>query len=236
MSGCVGDGPAAGFLAFCAVPGTAQTWIGSWPNRMPLRYPQPSIYALCGGSWALPERRRHGELRHHALRLPDEFTVLALCHAHVSAQGWSIPSSSAGSGPAEGTVPGSLIFLILARFPTHKLESIMIENNLDVGGAVVFWSIAEWTDRGRLAARFAQLELEALVPGPRPAPAALRAALEDIFGGPRMLIRPLASKDGFVVVHEDRGLSGNQYKTELAARVMVGNPPTLSFSPGTAGQ
>ena len=52
----------------------------------------------------------------------------------------------------------------------------MIENNLDVGGAVVFWSIAEWTDRSRLAAKLGELELQALVPEPRPAPAALRSA------------------------------------------------------------
>ena len=106
----------------------------------------------------------------------------------------------------------------------------MIENNLDVGGAVVFWSIAEWTDRTRLAAKLGELELQALVPDPRPAPAALRSALEDIFGGPRMLIRPLASKDGLVVVQENRGLASNQYQTLLTSRVQ-GDPPALTFDP-----
>jgi hypothetical protein len=107
----------------------------------------------------------------------------------------------------------------------------MVENHLDIGGAVVFWSIAEWTDRSRLAARFAALELQALVPDPRPAPAALRAALEEIFGAPRMLVRPLASRDGFAVVEEKRGLASNQYQTLLTARVVDGNPPALTFDP-----
>jgi hypothetical protein len=107
----------------------------------------------------------------------------------------------------------------------------MVESHLDVGGAVVFWSLAEWTHRGRLTAHLAALDLEALVPDPRPAPAALRSALEDVFAGPRILIRPLASRDGFAVVREDRGLSANQYQTQLTARVLPGDPPTLTFDP-----
>ena len=106
----------------------------------------------------------------------------------------------------------------------------MIDKNFDVGGAVVFWSIAEWTDRTRLAAKLGELDLQAMVPDPRPAPAALRSALEDIFGGPRVLIRPLASRDGFAVVQEDRGLAANQYQTLLTSRV-TGDPPTLTFDP-----
>jgi len=107
----------------------------------------------------------------------------------------------------------------------------MVESHLDVGGAVVFWSLAEWTHRGQLTAHLAALGLEALVPDPRPAPAALRAALDDIFGGPRVLVRPLATKDGFAVVKEDRGLAANVYQTELTARVGAGDPPPLTFDP-----
>lgn len=112
----------------------------------------------------------------------------------------------------------------------------MVESHLDVGGAVVFWSLAEWSDRDRLAALFAPLGLESLVPDPRPAPACLRAALEDVLGGPRVLVRPLAGRDGFAVVREDRGLSGNRYQTDLTARV-VGDPPAPAFDPwdGRAG-
>ena len=106
----------------------------------------------------------------------------------------------------------------------------MVENHLDVGGAVVFWSLAEWSDRGRLTTHFTPLGLEALVPEPRPAPACLRAALEEVLGGPRVLVRPLASRDGFAVVKEDRGLAANRYQTELTARV-TGDPPKLTFDP-----
>ncbi|HEX3146892.1 MAG TPA: hypothetical protein VHR66_02250 [Gemmataceae bacterium] len=109
----------------------------------------------------------------------------------------------------------------------------MVENLLDVGGAVVFWSLAEWSDRQRLLAHFAPLDLAALVPEPRPAPACLRSALEEVLAGPRVLIRPLASRDGFAVVKEDRGLAANRYQTELTARVH-GNPPALTFDPWDA--
>ena len=44
------------------------------------------------------------------------------------------------------------------------------------------------------------------------------------------LIRPLASKDGFAVVQEDRGLASNRYQTLLTSRV-TGDPPALTFDP-----
>ena len=106
----------------------------------------------------------------------------------------------------------------------------MVESRLDIGGAVVFWSLAEWSHRGRLQAHLAPLGLEALVPDPRPAPACLRAALDEVFAGPRVLVRPLASRDGFAVVREDRGLAANQYQMDLTARVS-GEPPVLTFDP-----
>ena len=106
----------------------------------------------------------------------------------------------------------------------------MVRSDLDVGGAVVFWSLAEWSDRGRLESEFTPLGLGALVPDPRPAPACLRAALDEVFAGPRVLVRPLASRDGFAVVKEDRGLVANRYQTELTARV-TGEPATLTFDP-----
>lgn len=106
----------------------------------------------------------------------------------------------------------------------------MVDNRLNVGGAVVFWSIAEWTDRTRLASALQAIDLEFLVPEPRPAPAALRAALDEVFGGPRVLIRPLATKDGFTVVHEERGEEANDYQRILSARVN-GDPPKLIFEP-----
>ena len=114
----------------------------------------------------------------------------------------------------------------------------MVESHLDVGGAVVFWSLAEWSDRGRLSALFAPLGLEALVPDPRPAPACLRAALDEVFAGPRVLVRPLASRDGFAVVSEDRGLAANRYQNELTARVTGGPPqppPSTRWTSGRPG-
>ncbi len=106
----------------------------------------------------------------------------------------------------------------------------MVESRLDVGGGVVFWSLAEWTDRRRLTAAFQALDLGPFVPEPRPPSAALKDALEDVLSGPRVLVRPLATRDGFAVVTEDRGLAVNQYATALTARV-TGEPPVLSFDP-----
>jgi hypothetical protein len=45
-----------------------------------------------------------------------------------------------------------------------------------------------------------------------------------------VLIRPLAARDGFAVVREERGPAGNRYATDLVARV-AGDPPALSFDP-----
>jgi hypothetical protein len=107
----------------------------------------------------------------------------------------------------------------------------MVESRLDVGGAIVFWNLAEWTHRDQLITHWKALGLEAIVPDQRLAPAALRSALEDIFGGPRVLVRPLASRDGFAVVRKDRGRDANQYQTDLTARVTDGDPPSLTFEP-----
>jgi hypothetical protein len=107
----------------------------------------------------------------------------------------------------------------------------MIERDLAAGGAVTFWSLAEATDRPRLERAFAALGLQSFVPDPRPAPACLRDALEDVLGGPRVLVRPLATRDGFAVVREDRGAADNAYSTRLVARVREGQAPT--FEPWT---
>ena len=103
----------------------------------------------------------------------------------------------------------------------------MVESHLDVGGAVTFWSLADWSDRPRLHAAFARAGLDAFVPDPRPAPACLRDALEDVLGGPRVLVRPLASRDGFAVVREDRGVAANAYSTLLTAAVRDGSDPVF---------
>jgi hypothetical protein len=107
----------------------------------------------------------------------------------------------------------------------------MVESRLDVGGAVTFWALADWSNRDRLQAAFAVIGLASFVPDPRPAPACLRDALDDVLGGPRVLVRPLASSDGFAVVREDRGPATNQYATLFTASVRDGHDPV--FDPWT---
>jgi hypothetical protein len=106
----------------------------------------------------------------------------------------------------------------------------MVENQLDIGGAVVFWSLAEGTDRDRLQLEFARLGLADFVPDTRLPSAVLRDALEETLGGPRVLVRPLAARDGFAVVVEDRGSRQNVYATSLVATVF-GDPPNITFDP-----
>ena len=95
----------------------------------------------------------------------------------------------------------------------------MIESQIEVGGGVVFWALAEWTDRDVLHAGLAALGRERFLPPARPPASALREALEDALGGPRVLVRPLAKRDGFAVVREDRDDAGSTYSQELVGRV-----------------
>jgi hypothetical protein len=105
----------------------------------------------------------------------------------------------------------------------------MVESVIDVGGAVVFWSLSEWTSRELLKEGFEAAGLAAFVPDPRQPPAALRDALEEVLGGPHVLVRPLRSRDGFAVVEEERGEHGNHYHQQLLAR--VGEGGALAFTP-----
>ena len=107
----------------------------------------------------------------------------------------------------------------------------MTEGHLDVGGAVVFWSLADGTDRDRLRDRFTPLDLGEFVPDERPASAFLKDALESVLGGPRVLVRPLAARDGFAVVREDRGTAVNAYATTMVAKDSSGGFTTLTFDP-----
>ncbi|MEZ6139191.1 MAG: DUF6744 family protein [Zavarzinella sp.] len=98
----------------------------------------------------------------------------------------------------------------------------MIENHLDIGGGVVFWMLTDDTRRERLQDGLARLGLEKFLPEARPDTSILRDALDEQLGGSRVLIRPLAHKDGFAVVREDRGEEQNEYRTELVARMVGG--------------
>ncbi|QEL17651.1 DUF6744 family protein [Limnoglobus roseus] len=107
----------------------------------------------------------------------------------------------------------------------------MIESCLDTGGAVAFWTAAAFTDRDRLRAGLLPLGLDAFVPDPRPPAGVLKDALEEALGGSRVLIRPLADRDGFTVVKEERGKHANAYATALVARVRDAALATVEYDP-----
>ena len=107
----------------------------------------------------------------------------------------------------------------------------MIETTFEVGGAVVFWTACAFTDRDKLIQGLAPLGLDEFVPEPRPAASILRDALEETLGTPRTLVRPLARRDGFTVIKEERGPNDNCYVTELIARVRDVDPPSIDFTP-----
>lgn len=108
----------------------------------------------------------------------------------------------------------------------------MTPNHLRLGGAVVYWSLSEFSFRDRLANGLADAGFGDLAPDPRPATAALKAALEQTLSGARVLIRPLQSRDGFAVVEEQRGQTENVYTQTLSARVEgEGAFARLAFSP-----
>ena len=107
----------------------------------------------------------------------------------------------------------------------------MIESTVEVGGAVVFWTACAFTDRDKLIAGLSPLHLEEFVPDPRPAASILKDALEETLGGPRTLVRPLARRDGFTVIKEERGADDNCYVTELIARVRDIDPPSIDYTP-----
>jgi hypothetical protein len=108
----------------------------------------------------------------------------------------------------------------------------MTPHQLRLGGAVVYWTLSEFTLRERLADGLGDAGFGDLAPDPRPATAALKAALDQTLGGSRILIRPLQSRDGFAVVEERRGLTENLYMQTLCARVEgEGLSARLVFTP-----
>lgn len=107
----------------------------------------------------------------------------------------------------------------------------MTPNHLRLGGAVVYWTLSEFTFRDRLADGLGDAGFGDLAPDARPATAALKAALEQTLGGSGVLIRPLQSRDGFAVIEEQRGQTENVYTQTLSARVQGdGALARLTFS------
>lgn len=94
----------------------------------------------------------------------------------------------------------------------------MVDVNARPDGSVIYWSLAPYFDRQRLLTAWRPMGLESDVPEQRPAVACLRDALQEVFAGAKVLIRPLAAKTGFSVVNENRGEDGNTYSTVLTAK------------------
>jgi hypothetical protein len=99
--------------------------------------------------------------------------------------------------------------------------------DIKIGGAVTYWSLGLWTELEKLKADFTTLGLEGFIPEPRTPSACLKDALDSCYPLTSQLIRPLKSKDGFVVVEETRGLDDNSYRTIITARV---HPLTLQVN------
>ncbi len=105
----------------------------------------------------------------------------------------------------------------------------MVTQELKVGGAVVFWSIAEFSNHKTLVDGLKDMGYPKSAPLPRTPGACLKEALSDVLGNAKTLIRPLDSKrdEGFCVLSEDRGEDSNSYTHSLTAKV---NPDTLQIS------
>jgi hypothetical protein len=85
-------------------------------------------------------------------------------------------------------------------------------SNLGIGGAVVFWKMASKTDHDELCGGLGDLGLHDFMPDPRKPLSLLKEALGLTFDAGCYLIRPLASKDGYAVVKEEKGKDENQYE------------------------
>jgi hypothetical protein len=97
----------------------------------------------------------------------------------------------------------------------------MVKERINTG-CVTFWTLSGWFDINRLKDCWRSLGFGDLVPEQRPALSCLRDALTEVVGGTEVLIRPLASKTGFVVVQEQRGTEDNEYRPLFTARIIEG--------------
>jgi hypothetical protein len=104
------------------------------------------------------------------------------------------------------------------------------------GGLVVFWTLAEFTDRNRLMAGWTRAGFNHAVPEQRANVSVLKDALNETFAGSRFLVRPLATRNGFAVVREDRGEESNNYAPVLTAKVFGGESPIYAGDIGKADE
>lgn len=106
---------------------------------------------------------------------------------------------------------------------------MIVNESLRIGGAITLWNLSEFSDQRDLEDGLARLGLEKFAPARRPPVAALREAMQEVVGGPRILIRPLDDKNGWCAVKEDRGKHVNQYEHVMTAR--IDDTLQISFSP-----
>jgi hypothetical protein len=95
----------------------------------------------------------------------------------------------------------------------------MNTSQVQIGGAVVFFSTKDGTDRPKLKQSLATMGLEKFCPEERTTLSALKVALQELYGSPKTLIRPLDTneREGFCVIEEERGAEGNSYSTTMCA-------------------
>lgn len=89
-------------------------------------------------------------------------------------------------------------------------------------GLITFWSLCESFNRQTLQANLHAAGFPGLMPDVRANVTVLRDALTEAFAKTRVLVRPLAAKNGFAVVREDRGADENAYAPVLTAKVFDG--------------
>ena len=103
----------------------------------------------------------------------------------------------------------------------------MQTRNIEVSGAIVFWSCGP-TQREMLEARMAEIGLDRFAPKARTDAAALRASvaqycatqLSNGKGSPDRRVEPLKkTADGVEVVEIDRGTEGNHYDAAFSAKI-----------------
>lgn len=104
---------------------------------------------------------------------------------------------------------------------------------LRADGVITLWSLSDQTSLPAIETGLKALGLEAYTPHARTELAALRAALEVVHPGERTLIRPTKTRDGFVVVNEERREKGNDYRTAYVVRPLEDEAvvPSLDFEP-----
>jgi hypothetical protein len=92
------------------------------------------------------------------------------------------------------------------------------KDTIDYGGAVVWWSLARWTDLADLKRRLSQVGYGNLAPEPRKPAAILREALSQVFRDCNHEVQALKG-NGFEVVEVLRGESENIYQRQCCVKM-----------------